>query len=186
MSKGLYHNKEMFSVVDAYDNVRFGVWGKEALHSGNQRHRGVHVFIETFGRGFILQLKSKNSENGGKWSSAVSGHVWHSETYRQAAMREAREELGLLMIKADLREILKITPCKETNNEFVTLFTYLLDREKEKIEPNIEEVESVMIAPLSDVIRNVKRDINEYSPAFVILFNRWLSFELMGGQNNVI
>lgn len=186
MSEGLYHNREMFSVVDDYDNVCFGVWGKEALHSGNQRHRGVHVFIETFGRGFILQLKGKNSENGGKWSSAVSGHVWHSETYRQAAIREAREELGLVMIKEDLHEILKVAPCKETNNEFVTLFTYLLNREEERIEPNIEEVESVIIAPLSDVIRDIKKDTNKYSPAFIILFNRWLSFELMGGQNNGI
>jgi len=169
---------EAFPVVDENDRVKFAVYSKEALHSNNYKHRSVHLFIETFGGGFVLQLKGKNSENAGKWSSAVSGHVNYGEDYEEAVIRETKEELGLEMDKKDLTRILKIDACKETNNEFVVLFTYLMDINVESIKPDPYEIESVIITPLKDVIKDTNKNLDNYSPAFIRLFDEWIDQEL--------
>jgi len=171
---------ESFPVVDENDRVLYPVYSKEELHSGNHKHRSIHVFIETFGRGFILQLKGKNSENAGKWSSAVSGHVSYGEDYEDAAIREADEELGLEIDKKELIRILKMNACEETGNEFVVLFTYLMNRDIESIRPKTEEIEKALIVPLAEVMRDTVKNINDYSPVFIKLLEKWIDHELIG------
>ena len=185
----------MFPVVNENDEIISSIYSKKELHDKNYKHRAVHIFVETFGRGFILQLKGKNSENAGKWSSAVSGHVECRESYEEAAIREAKEELGLEIDKKELIRIIKIAACKETNNEFVVLFTYLMDRNTESIKLDLNEVENeeenevenVLIVPLTDVIRDVNKNLSDYSPAFIKLLDEWLDHELLekakGGEN---
>ena len=177
----------MFPVVNENDEIISSIYSKKELHDKNYKHRAVHVFVETFGRGFILQLKGKNSENAGKWSSAVSGHVECRESYEEAAIREAKEELGLEIDKKELIRIIKIAACKETNNEFIVLFTYLMDRNTESIKLDPNEVENVLIVPLVDVIRDVNKNLSDYSPAFIKLLDEWLDHELLekarGGEN---
>jgi len=167
-----------FPVVDKNDKVMYPIYSKEALHHNKLMHRSVHVFIETFGRGFILQLKGRESENAGKWSSAVSGHVEYGEDYQDAAIRETKEELGLEIDSKELIRILKIDACEETNNEFVVLFTYLMNKDTESIKPDPEEVEKVLIVPLADVMRDTNKNSNDYSPPFLKLLDRWLAHEL--------
>jgi len=170
--------KEAFSVVSQNDTVLHPIYGKEALHaSGTHIHRAVHLFIEGFGGTFVIQKKAAGTENAGKWSSAVSGHVKHLESYEEAVIREAKEELGLDVIKDDLLYILKAFPCKETGNEFVALYTYLIDREKEQIEIGSEEVDEIMTVPLGDLIVDVSENTDDYSPAFIELFQCWLEVE---------
>lgn len=173
--------KEVFSVVSQNDVVLYSVCGKEALHASKLLHRSVHLFIEGFGGTFVMQKKAAGTENADKWSSAVSGHVRHLESYERAIVREAKEELGLDIIENELLYILKAFPCKETSNEFVVLYTYLIDKEKEQIEINNEEVDEVMILPLKDLIIDIDKNIGDYSPAFVELFNAWLKVECTQG-----
>jgi isopentenyldiphosphate isomerase len=175
---------EQFSVVSSNDQVLYPLYGKERIHNHNYLHRGVHVFIETFRRGFVLQLKAKGSENAGKWSSAVSGHVRHLESYEDAAIREAKEELEIKISKDELKRVLKASPSTRTSNEFVTLYTYLMDKHTEQIKPNTEEVSSVITVPLVEVIKDVEKNPDEYSPAFVELFDRWLTLEKLGGKKS--
>ena len=171
---------ESFPVVDENDRVLYPVYSKKELHSGNRKHRSIHIFIETFGRGFVLQLKGKDSENAGKWSSGVSGHVGYGEDYEDAAIREADEELGLEIDKKDLIRILKMDACEETGNEFVVLFTYLMDINIESIRPKTEEIEKALIVPLAEVMRDTTKNINDYSPVFIELLEKWINHELIG------
>ena len=178
---------ESFPVVDKDDKVMFPVYNREILHSNKYRHRAIHIFIETFGGGFVLQLKGKSSENAGKWSSAVSGHVEYGEDYEEAAIREAKEELGLKIDKKELVRAIKIDACEETGNEFVVLFTYLMDRNVEFIKPNPNEIENILIGPLPDIIKDINKNPDDYSPAFIKLLNKWLNHEfsekIEGGKN---
>jgi ADP-ribose pyrophosphatase YjhB (NUDIX family) len=140
-------------------------------------HPFHHLFIEVFGGGFVLQKKADHTENGGKWSSAVSGHVRLNETYTEAIIREAQEELGLKLEIENLRKIAKISPCEETGNEFVTLFSYLLDPSSESVKKASDEVDAVLTCPLAAVIKDMEKDGHSYSPAFVMLFNMFLTLE---------
>ena len=119
---------EKFPIVNGNDEVIFFTNNKEELHKLKQKHRAVHVFIETFGGGFIIQKKAEGTENAGKWSSAVSGHVRIGESYSQAAIREIEEEVGLKVSPLELDYVGRITACPETGYEFISLFSYLADR----------------------------------------------------------
>lgn len=178
--------EETFSIVDRRDEHLLTVFSKSQLHKNGGYHRAVHVLVEVFGGLFILQKKSEGTENEGKWSSAVSGHVRYGESYEAAAMREMNEELGIKADQKDLNKIAKIGPSRNTDNEFVTIFTYLMDPNNEELRLNKEEIDEVVISELSSVIEDVVDHTDEYSPAFIEVFNTFLSLEKgMEGITNV-
>jgi len=166
-----------YQLVDNNDTPRWGIGGKSALHAvKDMYHRSSHIFIEMFGGKFILQKKAALTENGGLWSSAVSGHVESGESYINAAIREAEEELGLIVPGHELDKILTLSPThyEETNREFVTLFAYLLDPGKEHIYINEEELDGIAIVPLRDLETDIKNNKDRYSPVFVLLFDLFI------------
>ncbi len=166
---------ELFSVVDDKDIHSYAVASKELLHKGGRLHRAVHVFIEVFGGGFVIQKKAAHTENAGKWSSAVSGHVRAGEAYHAAAVRETEEELGLKISDKDLIKVGKMHPSEATGNEFVVLYSYLLDPEKESISIGCDEVDELITCPINDMVKDVAYNGDKYSPAFVILLDLFLA-----------
>jgi isopentenyldiphosphate isomerase len=178
---------EDYAVVDEFDNFLYAVRGKKALHNsgditrsgcinrGPCIHRSSHLFIEVFGGKFIIQKKALHTENGDKWSSAVSGHVRLGETYLEAIVREAKEEVDLTIDPEELVKVAKISPSEETGNEFAALYTYLLDPSKEHVRPACDEVDELITCQLKDVITDVHNNGRNYSPAFVLLFNIFLT-----------
>jgi isopentenyldiphosphate isomerase len=169
--------EETFSIVSRRDEHLLVVYSKEQLHRNGGYHRSVHVLIEVFGGLFVLQKKSKGTENEGRWSSAVSGHVRYGESYEGAAIREMEEELGIKAELRDLNKLAKIGPSNNTGNEFVTIFTYLLDPKNEKLKLNEKEVNEIVKSKLPDVIEDIEANMDEYSPAFIEVFNTFLSLE---------
>lgn len=161
-------DKEKYDVVNEHDVVMYSIYGKKALHSmgKGQYHRSIHILIEVVGGRFVTQLKAEGTENAGKWSSAVSGHVLSGETYIEAAIREAKEELGLTINKSELDKVAIISPCEDTGQEFVCVYTYLMDDKDEIIKPNSDEVKEVNISMLEDVVADIKINKDKYSPAF--------------------
>jgi len=168
--------KEKFDVVNATDLKMYSVYGKDNLH--NQPigcyHRAVHVFVEVVRGRFLIQLKAPGTENENKWSSSVSGHVRSGESYEEAAIREAKEELGLEIMADELEKIAKIHPTPETDGEFVVVFTYLMDDATEILKIDKSEVKGVVISKLGDIIKDIEQNRDKYSPVFVMLFNMFL------------
>ena len=167
---------ERFAVVNINNVITRYVTGKEDLHNlkEGEYHRAVHVFVEVYGGRFLMQLKAPGTENEGKWSSSVSGHVRAGESFEKAAIRETEEELGLVINSSDLERIALINPCGETGDEFVTLYTYLMDDDTELLKINKDEVTEVLIWKLDDMVRDVDENKALYSPAFIILLNIFL------------
>jgi len=173
------HEEERFAIVNLSDVPIHFVTGKAALHNqpeGNY-HRAVHVFFDITRGRFMLQLKGPDTENAGKWSSAVSGHVRAGENYKDAAVRETKEELGLNIDPEDLEYVGTLQPCKETGWEFVKLYTYLMDDNKEYPNPNWAgpqaEVLELRINKLTEVVTDVAKHPTKYSPPFILLFSMW-------------
>lgn len=170
--------KEYYSIVDYQDKFVFNTSGKKALHDGEMMHRGVHLFIErpaskNISAGFVMQLKNKTTENGETWSSAVSGHVLAGETYRNAAIREAKEELGISIDPSELAEVLKLKASKYTGFEFVTLFSYILGS-TDRLDPNPDELDGIAIHKISDIEKRIVDKPVIFSPVFIRLFNKFL------------
>jgi 16S rRNA (adenine1518-N6/adenine1519-N6)-dimethyltransferase len=111
---------EVFDVVDENDQV-VGRSTRAEIHASGTLHRAVHIFVFNKRRDLLLQLRSRWKDNHpGVWDSSAAGHLDAGEDYHSCAVRELQEELGIE--KEALIEIGKISPCKATGWEFVTLY----------------------------------------------------------------
>ncbi len=86
---------EMLTLVTGDDRI-LGPVPRRLVH-GNPAlvHRSVHVLVVGSG-GLLLQKRSLAKDTQpGKWDTSVGGHVGFGQSYEEAALREAHEELGL-------------------------------------------------------------------------------------------
>jgi isopentenyl-diphosphate Delta-isomerase len=86
---------ELVDIVDADGNPTGQVQTKGHAHTHGLNHRDVHVWI-TNGRDLLEQQRHPDKTiMPGEWDISVSEHVMAGESYRNAAVRGAAEELGL-------------------------------------------------------------------------------------------
>ena len=112
---------EWFDVVDAEDRV-VGRAIRSEVHRRGLFHRAVHLLVENGAGQIFLQKRSRWKDSApGQWSSSASGHVDAGEDYVLAVLREAHEELGMVLQQMP-REVARAEPCAETGNEFVRVF----------------------------------------------------------------
>jgi isopentenyl-diphosphate delta-isomerase type 1 len=86
----------MFEIVDANDRV-IGTALRSSCHGDPTLiHRAVHVLLFNRANELLLQKRSPDKDiQPGRWDSSVGGHLELGEAYRQAAIREMDEELGV-------------------------------------------------------------------------------------------
>lgn len=174
---------ERFYVVNNLDEPILILSGKDEVHDGPHGkpyfHRAAHVIVELYGGRMIIQKKGPTTENAGKWSSAASGHVRAEESYQAAAKRELFEELGINAPIEELVEVGIIEACEKTSNEFVHVFSYLMDPDKESLRPDPDEVDAAAIISTNALFEDVYRNPTKYSEPFIIALNMFMN---MGGQ----
>lgn len=86
----------MFDIVDENDRV-IGQAPRSECH-GNPAlvHRVAHVMVFNSRGELLLQKRSETKDiQPGKWDTSVGGHLDPGEDYKQAAIREMHEELGI-------------------------------------------------------------------------------------------
>ena len=108
---------ELFDIVDDDDNV-IGTARRSECH-GNPAliHRAVHVLVINANGDMLLQKRSAHKDiQPGKWDTSVGGHLEPGESYRDAAVREMREELGLEGLPLTFLYMSKIRNAIESEN----------------------------------------------------------------------
>lgn len=101
-------------------------------------HRIIHILIKNSEGKTLLHKRSKHKAfMPGAWTTPVGGHVQAGESYEEAALREAEEELG---IKPTLTFLRKDFYKKGNIQKFLTTFTALCDG---PFEPNPQEVAEI-------------------------------------------
>jgi isopentenyl-diphosphate delta-isomerase type 1 len=91
--------------VLAPDGTPIGVKEKRAAHRDGDLHRAAHVWI-VHGRDVLLQRRALVKESWpGLWDISVAGHLSAGESAIEAAIRESREELGLVIDPAALEHL---------------------------------------------------------------------------------
>lgn len=112
---------EIFDVVNDRDEVT-GRETRAQVHRLGLNHRAVHVLVFNRRGELFLQKRSlKKDTFPGAWDSSASGHLDAGEEYDACAVRELREEIGLIVQQPPTR-LFKIDACAETGREFVWVY----------------------------------------------------------------
>ncbi len=160
---------EIFDVVNERDEV-IGRELRRIVHRDGLKHRAVHVFVFNARGEVFLQKRSLSKDSSpGLWDSSASGHLDTGEDYDTCAMRELREEIGLVL-SAPPRRLFKVEPCGETGQEFVWLY------ECESEGPFIlhpEEIERGGWFTRERVAQWVNERPHDFAPAFVLLWKKF-------------
>ena len=87
---------EIFDLVDEIGQ-KVGQATRRECHSNPAlMHQAVHVLVfDDEGRLFLQKRSRKKDIQPGRWDTSVGGHMQPGENPEQAALREAKEELGI-------------------------------------------------------------------------------------------
>jgi 16S rRNA (adenine1518-N6/adenine1519-N6)-dimethyltransferase len=161
---------EYIDIVDENNKV-VGTEERERVHRDNLTHRSVHIFVfNTKGELFLQKRSVNKNEHPGKYDSSAAGHLDAGEGYDDAAIRELYEELS---ISAPLKKVMQVDACYETGNEFVYFYTTESDNE---ININEDEIDEGRFHSLKEIKIMLKNDGGAFTPAFLLIFNLYLTF----------
>ncbi len=114
-------SEEIFDIVNERDEV-IGQKPRRLVHRDGDKHRAVHVLVFNSSGKIFLQKRSMSKDTfPGVWDSSASGHLDCGEHYDVCALRELREEIGLVDA-IPLTPLFKISACFETGQEFVWVY----------------------------------------------------------------
>ncbi|HEV2435025.1 MAG TPA: NUDIX domain-containing protein [Verrucomicrobiae bacterium] len=114
-------SEEIFDVVNERDEV-VGRKPRGEVHRLGLLHRAIHVLVfNSRGETFLQKRSMTKDREPGKWDSSSSGHVDSGEDYDACAVRELREEIGLIVPKTP-ECLFRIDACVETDREFVRVY----------------------------------------------------------------
>ena len=156
-------SEEIFDIVNDRDEV-IGQLPRPVVHRDGHKHRAVHVLVFGADGRIFLQKRSMTKDTfPGAWDSSASGHVDSGEDYDDCAVRELREELGLV-VSAAPRRLFKMSACLETGQEFVWVYQLESDGPFSLHPEEIERGEWFRRNEVADWIEKKPRD---FAPSFV-------------------
>jgi isopentenyl-diphosphate delta-isomerase type 1 len=159
---------ELFDVVNERDEV-VGRNTRSEVHRLGLLHRAVHVFVfNARGQVFLQKRSMTRDREPGVWSTSVSGHVDCGEDYDASAVREMKEEIGLVAQGVPER-LFKIDQCPETDREFV--WVYRCEAEG-PFELHPEEIECGGWFSIKEVERWIEKRPEDFALTFLFFWPR--------------
>ncbi|MGN1479584.1 MAG: NUDIX domain-containing protein [Acutalibacteraceae bacterium] len=144
---------------------------REFAHSNGTRHRTAHVWIIRQCDGkmqVLLQKRSKTKDSyPGCYDISSAGHIPAGSDYKESAIRELKEELGITAAPDDLiycgqRKFLVNTSFngkKFIDNQVSNVYALVLDYDESAFTPDNVEVESVRWFDFDECFYNVRNNL---------------------------
>lgn len=161
--------EEIFPLVDDEGSM-IGQAPRSVCHNGSKLlHPVIHLHIFNSAGELYLQKRAPTKDiQPNKWDSSVAGHIDLNEKPEAAALREAREELGILNIKP----------------HFITKYVIETDRERElsycfytvydgNFDLNPEELSDGRFWTIQEIQSNVDKSV--FTTNFELDFIRFLN-----------
>ncbi len=165
---------ELYEVVDEHDVSTGRMASKEVIHTERLHHRAAAIYVFDVSGELYVQVHKKS---GGLLDHAAGGHVDPGETYREAAVRELKEELDM---EADLQEVATgyASPIDAGNHHF-GIYTCIAPRDW-VFSPN-DEVEELRRMSVEQIVQDINAHWDKkYTPGFICTMQKYL--ETAGGD----
>ena len=128
---------------------------KSEAHKNGWFHNTVHLWLYTNAGEILLQQRSHLKQiHPLLWDVSVAGHIDAGETFEEAALREAKEEIGIDLKESQLIHIGAELHKGEYNNgaikdyEFHQMFIAEFDTPLASLVVNAEEVEAIKLVSI--------------------------------------
>jgi 16S rRNA (adenine1518-N6/adenine1519-N6)-dimethyltransferase len=159
--------------VDENDN-QIGTGRREEAWLKGYYTRNVRVVIRDRSGKFLSQKRSlKKGTYPGMWTVAAGGHVDAGETWKKAALREMKEEIG---VSAKVRFVGKFTVIDNTDNkkvrQMIRVYESVIDSST-RFDLEINEVDEIKWYELDDLKRLMQKNPNKFTPSFHETINKF-------------
>lgn len=147
---------ELLTEVDKDNNVLGGINRGKAHSTAGIYYRTIYVLVKNNKDEILCQKRSSTKDlYPNCWDLSVGGHVDFGKSYLETAVREIREELGLIVNENDLTlrgEVLVNLP---KNGEFFNVYEYKL-KPSDKLNFSEEEVSSVAWMSIQAIKKSIQ------------------------------
>jgi len=163
--------EEIFDVVNDRDEV-IGQAPRKEVHARGLWHRAIHVLVfNSKGEVFLQKRSLLKDTAAGKWDSSSSGHLDTGEDYDACAVRELREEIGLVVPRPPER-LFKIDARKETGWEFCWIYR---SESEGPFTLHPEEIETGDWFAPNAVTQWVTEKPQDFASAFVLIWKTYIT-----------
>jgi len=180
---------EYFEVVNNRNELTGVFKRRDVVHQDGDWHRGSQVIIVNSDGKILLQLRGPEQDCPNTWDISTTGHVRVGESYLMAAVREIKEEIGvvvdpdrLILVRAEgffkktgAPEIIgdsyqemdyKYKWDKGYNNEFISLYVYPISKEEETQLKAGREVAEIKFVDINEELDIYHASPHLYSDSF--------------------
>jgi isopentenyldiphosphate isomerase len=172
---------ELLEYFDENNEKSIAIEEREYIHKNNLWHREVAVWVMNEKNELLLQRRSSKKKQGANKFSITAGHVEVNEQEILAAIREAKEEIGLDFSQNELK-LIDIYRNERENNMCFS-YTYFVKTNK-KIEDmtmqedEVSELKFISIEDLEDKIRNQDEEIPFVKKPYIKLIIEWIKVQI--------
>ena len=180
---------ELIDVLDAEGNATGKTCLKSIVHKTGLYHATVHIWFYTTKGSILLQQRASSKIIYPLlWDVSVAGHIDAGEGFTTAAVREIKEEIGLIVDENDLVKIGVFTSFQKygtgiIDNEFHHVFITELKVDVDKLICQKEEVEALKLVT-TETYYNLLNDAKT-SDHFIASNKKYYEFVLKSVQNKM-
>ena len=160
---------ELFDVVNEYGEPTGEIVDRETAHLEGIRHRTSHLWLLRRREGrteILLQKRAQTKSFPGCYDISSAGHIPAGNEYRESALRELREELGVTAEDSDLvccgdkyiiwDDVFFGKPYHD--RQYTRIFLMWTDLDENQFTLQEEEVDSVLWMDFEKCIEGVKEN----------------------------
>ncbi len=158
---------ELIDICDENNNLLGIQKMKSEAHREGLWHRAAHIWAYNSRGEILLQLRAKNKKlYPAVWDCSAAGHVSAGEEPIVSGIREAWEEIGLLIQEENL-EFYKLFKREQayksmTDREFYYVYFYKYDGDISNLKLQKEEVEKIGFIPILEFEKGIKIHPEKY------------------------
>jgi isopentenyldiphosphate isomerase len=161
-------NMALLNVIDENGNV-VGQDTRENIHKNGLLHQEVHVWFYTPNKEIIFQRRGMNQDTyPGLLDATAGGHVEIGDTIWQSALKEIKEETGLMLINEDLKFIKSFhknsfdSLTGNTNNRIYNIFTYLYKNKIDDLQVEVGKADGFEVWPIAKILSISEEDKKQF------------------------